>query len=152
VTERGAESEDYRRAGLPYAPRNGPFGSVEEVWQVLDMPRELRETLDSSLTVFTRQAGVDAQAAPPAVQAALAWADARQWQERRWLLGDKPEALSADRPAAGRVFRISSVARSSSASEALRARREAVVRITGNLRQPALIYTWDASRRNDGGA
>jgi general secretion pathway protein K len=50
----GAESGDYATAGVSYAPRNGPFGSVEELRWVLGLSRRDFNRLVPYVTVFTR--------------------------------------------------------------------------------------------------
>ncbi len=150
LTPGGAESAEYRRESLSYGPRNGPFESVDEAWQVLGITQTLREQLGSSLTVYTGQLGVDPAAAPAQVQAALKWADARQWGERRWLVEGTLNSPQPDREVAGRVIRISAVAQpgpaaKDSPNEPISASREVVVRMTGNLRAPVLVYAWASS-------
>jgi general secretion pathway protein K len=47
----GAESLDYRRAGLPYGPRNGPFIDVSELGRVLGLPADVAVALARHVTV-----------------------------------------------------------------------------------------------------
>lgn len=48
----GAELNEYRAAGLPYAPRNAPFQTVGEVQQVLGMNYDLFEKIESAITIY----------------------------------------------------------------------------------------------------
>lgn len=48
----GAELNEYRAAGLPYAPRNAPFQTVGEVQQVLGMNYDLYEKIESAITIY----------------------------------------------------------------------------------------------------
>jgi general secretion pathway protein K len=55
----GAESDDYRAAGLAFGPKNGPFESVEELQQVLGMTPAIYQQIQSELTVHSRLPGID---------------------------------------------------------------------------------------------
>jgi len=59
----GAEEADYRTAGLPYRPANAPFQAIEELQLVLGMRPEIYRRIAPSITVFSRQSGVNAQLA-----------------------------------------------------------------------------------------
>ena len=67
----GAEDTDYRAAGLPHGARDGPFETLEELWQVLGMTPELFATTISDLTIDCLHAGVDPLAASADVLASL---------------------------------------------------------------------------------
>ncbi|HET8897834.1 MAG TPA: type II secretion system protein GspK [Rhodanobacteraceae bacterium] len=49
----GAEKADYKRAGLSYAPTNGPFTTVGELQQVLGMDYSLYRKLEPAITVYS---------------------------------------------------------------------------------------------------
>lgn len=51
---RGADFEDlnYRAAGLTYHPRHGPFQSVEELWDVLELPPDFVARIIPFVTVY----------------------------------------------------------------------------------------------------
>lgn len=51
---RGADMEDlsYRAAGLSYHPRHGPFQSVEELWDVLELPPDFVARIVPLVTVY----------------------------------------------------------------------------------------------------
>jgi len=59
----GAEEADYRAAGLDYGPANAPFQAIEELQLVLGMRPEIFHCIAPSITVYSRQPGVDVQAA-----------------------------------------------------------------------------------------
>ena len=67
----GAEEQDYKAAGLPYTPANGPFQAIEELQLVLGMRPEIYRRIAPSITVFSRQQGVNAQLASRDVLLAL---------------------------------------------------------------------------------
>ncbi|MEP6943898.1 MAG: hypothetical protein ABI981_13225 [Betaproteobacteria bacterium] len=55
----GAEAADYRAAGSPYLPANGAFETLPELQRVLGMTPALYAALADSLTVHSRQPGVN---------------------------------------------------------------------------------------------
>ena len=67
----GAEEDDYRAAGLPYKPGNAPFQAQEELQLVLGMRPEIYRRLAPSITVYSRQPGVNPQVASREVLMAI---------------------------------------------------------------------------------
>jgi general secretion pathway protein K len=67
----GAEEADYRAAGLSYRPANAPFQAIEELQLVLGMRPDLYRRIAPSITVFSRQPGVNPQLATREVLLAL---------------------------------------------------------------------------------
>ena len=59
----GAEEADYRDAGLTYKPANSAFQAIEELQLVLGMRPDLYRRIAPSITVFSRQAGINPQLA-----------------------------------------------------------------------------------------
>jgi general secretion pathway protein K len=59
----GAEEADYRGAGLTYKPANAPFQAIEELQLVLGMRPDIYRRIAPSITVFSRQPGVNPQLA-----------------------------------------------------------------------------------------
>jgi len=59
----GAEEDDYKAAGLAYRPANAPFQAIEELQLVLGMRPEIYRRIAPSITVFSRQPGVNPQLA-----------------------------------------------------------------------------------------
>ena len=59
----GAEEDDYKAAGLPWRPANAPFQAIEELQLVLGMRPELYRRIAPSITVYSRQTGVNPQIA-----------------------------------------------------------------------------------------
>ena len=60
----GAKEREYRAAGYPQGPRNGPFQSVDEVKLVMGMNGELYERVRPALTVYSGRQFLDPQFAP----------------------------------------------------------------------------------------
>jgi general secretion pathway protein K len=128
----GAEDDDYRRAGVKWAARDGAFSSVEEFRYVLGMTNQLYESLAPYLTVYSGQANVNLDAAPP------------------WLLG----VLSAvqDNPTTGNTaarggstFHITVWATSNGGSTAS---LDTVVRTAATGNRPYTILSWRAPSRS----
>jgi len=67
----GAEEADYRSAGLSHRPANAPFQAIEELQLVLGMRPDIYRRLAPSITVFSRQAGVNPQLASREVLLAI---------------------------------------------------------------------------------
>lgn len=53
VRPNGAESAEYKQAGLAYGPRNAPFASVSEVQQVLGMDYNLYTKIEPAITIYS---------------------------------------------------------------------------------------------------
>lgn len=67
----GAEEADYRAAGLTYQPANAPFQAIEELQLVLGMRPDVYRRMAPSITVFSRQPGVNPQLASREVLLAI---------------------------------------------------------------------------------
>ena len=67
----GAEEPEYRAAGLDYKPANAPFQAIEELQLVLGMRPDIYRRIAPSITVFSRQPGVNPQLAGREVLLAL---------------------------------------------------------------------------------
>ncbi|HSG91092.1 MAG TPA: hypothetical protein VLA56_17880, partial [Pseudomonadales bacterium] len=67
----GAEDDAYGAAGLPYGAKDKRFEDVDELRLVLGMTPALFASVAPALTTHNGSAGVDPEAAPPAVLQAL---------------------------------------------------------------------------------
>lgn len=141
--EGGAELRQYLAAGRDYGPRNAPFESVGELRQVLGGTHVSDGILDS-LTVYTHTRLPDSTTVPPALDRALVWADAHRLGSRSWLSSSRSRSgasLGTDaRSLIGQVVRVHACA---SLQEAVGCRL-AIVRITGDPRNPFQIFVWDS--------
>ena len=82
----GAEEADYQAADLTYKPANAPFQAIEELQLVLGMRPDVYRRMAPSITVFSRQPGVNPQLASRAVLLAIPGLNAEmvdQYIERR---------------------------------------------------------------------
>ncbi len=68
---RGAELSEYIAAGQTMGPKNAPFGTVDELDQVLGLPAEVTAQIKPFATVVSGMAGVDASKLQPALLALL---------------------------------------------------------------------------------
>ena len=67
----GAEEADYRAAGLKYKPANAPFETVSELARVMGVTPAIYARVADSLTVYSRQAGINPATASRDVLLAL---------------------------------------------------------------------------------
>ncbi len=112
----GAAAEDYREAGYPYRPRNGPFQSVDELKLVMDMTPELFRRVEPALTVYSGHQFIDPQFAPPEAllalpamnaDAATAFVSTQSGQaSSSWSAGTRAGIIDPIVPLQGRAFTI----------------------------------------------
>lgn len=62
----GAEDPDYAAAGFAHGAKDAPFGTIDELQQVLGMTRELYDRLAPNVTVYSGRR-IDPTVAPPMV-------------------------------------------------------------------------------------
>lgn len=65
------EQSLYRKAGLSYAPRQGPFTHCSELWLVVGLPHGLVQRVLPIVTVYSGRSDVNAFAAPAQVIASI---------------------------------------------------------------------------------
>ena len=144
----GAEEADYRQAGLKQKPANAPFETVSEVSRVLGVTPAIYARIADSLTVQSRQPGINAQLAPRDVLLAMPTATpelvdayiAQRTEAQAQKLPVPPFTPAANYVAgAVPVWRIRAQA---TAPDGVTFAREAVVRPSGDGRRPLLTLTW----------
>jgi general secretion pathway protein K len=138
----GIEAEGYRRLGRAVPPRDGELQSVSELADVYGMTPELLSRLTPVVTVHGRQAEPDPVVASPLVRRAMRGAAAAARQAG--TLEAEPEAAPPPTPGrgpslTGRAFTLR--------IEVVRPnggwlRREAVIRLSGNRRDPLWVHEW----------
>ena len=75
----GAEYlDEYRERNFPYGPKNGPFDTVDELQQVMDVTSDLFKRLKPAVTVYSSRQSIDPAVAPAEALAALPQMDAAQ--------------------------------------------------------------------------
>jgi general secretion pathway protein K len=144
----GAEEADYRAAGLKQKPANVSFETVTELARVLGMTPAVYARIADSLTVHSRQPGINAMTASRDVLLALPTATPETVdayiQQRTDALANKlpvPPFPAASGYAAGAVpvWRIRAQA---TAPDGVTFAREAVVRPSGEARRPLISLAW----------
>jgi general secretion pathway protein K len=142
----GAKEQDYRLAGLPYGPRNGPFQSVEELMLVMGMTPALFARVRPALTVYSGRQFIDPQVAPPEALLALPGMDPARVASIVTERSSRPYVGPSNDPAgsqsgmslAGRAYTIrTEIARPSGVVA-----REAVIRLSDNPAQPYFMLNW----------
>lgn len=131
----GAEAADYLAAGLSLGPRNGPFMNTDELRQVIGMPIDLARTLDPYITVDSGARGIDPDAAPPLLLAAVPGLSRADVETILTMRGRDEEFSGIQRtrnpnlvPSSSSTFRIIADARTDSGGRFL---RDAVIQLRG---------------------
>jgi general secretion pathway protein K len=144
----GAEEADYRMAGLKQKPANAPFETVSELARVMGVTPAVYARIAASLTVQSRQPGINALTASRDVLLALPNATPESVDA---YTQQRSDALSAKLPVppfppasgfgagAVPVWRIRAQAMT---SDGVTFAREAVVRPSGDARRPLLTLSW----------
>lgn len=137
----GANAQDYRAAGYAYAPRSGPFQSVDELKLVLGMNAGLFQRVEPALTVYSGRQFIDPQVAPREALLALPTMDrdkvaaliaARNQTNSAVSAGADPAA-----PLVGRAFTVRVEIDKPSGVLV----REAAIRLTGDPAQPYWVLS-----------
>jgi general secretion pathway protein K len=144
----GAEEADYRAAGFKYKPANAQFETVTELARVMGVTPAIFARVADSLTVHSRQAGINPLTASRSVLLALPNATPETVDAYLALRG---EALQANQPfpqfppaqgfiaGAGPVWRVRAVA---TLSDGVTFAREAVVNPSGDIHRPFVVLAW----------
>ena len=155
----GAEKADYAAAGRNYGPANAPFETIEELRQVLGMNDVLFRKLERLVTVHSQRAGINSAVAPREVLLALPGATPEQvdfFLGQRLVLLDQglpsPAFPGAQGLAASAIGSVFSIQVEVLLSDNVRFFREAVVRLTGNAKEPVVVLAWRAPAGNHGSA
>lgn len=151
---RGAEADDYARAGLPQRPANRPFERIEELARVMEVTPALYARLAPHLTLHSAEDAIDPWEATetviralPDINAAAAeifLADRRREagvppdQRRAWL--DSRHTTESPR----QVYELSlQVVEGPGAGF----RRDATLRLTDDPQRPLLLHRWERGGR-----
>ncbi len=144
----GAEAPEYRAAGSKYLPSNSPFESVGELQRVLGVTPSLMARVAPTLTVYSRQPGINLAAAPREVLLALpgvtpeqvdAYIAARRDARTNRLPIPAFPPGQAFAAAAAPVWRIHVRAR---AADGVTFARDAVVRSSNDPQRPLVTLLW----------
>ncbi|MEO7107060.1 MAG: hypothetical protein ABIZ09_11840 [Rhodoferax sp.] len=146
----GAEEDEYVAAGKSYVPTNAPFETIDELQRVLGMTPELFHKLEPSLTVYSKQAGVNVAIAPRGALLAIPGVTPElvdQYLElRRSVVASgqaAPPFASAGGFASGAagtpVFTARSEAKMTDGTVFV---RQAIARITPDPKHPVTLLAW----------
>ena len=144
----GAEAADYQSAGLQQKPSNAPFETVSEVSRVLGMTPAVYARIADSLTVHSRQPGInpalasrDVLLALPNATPDLVDAYIAQRNDARASKLPIPPFPAAANFVAGAVP-VWHIRVTATAADGVTFLREAVVRPSGDPRRPLLTLNW----------
>jgi general secretion pathway protein K len=149
----GAEEADYRAANLKYGPANAPFETVGELARVLGVTPEVYRRIAGSLTVYSRQPGINTLTASRDVLLALPAATAETvddyLERRRIAIENKlppPPFPPAQAFGSGPVpvWRVHAEAK---LSDGVTFVREAVLRPVNDVRRPLVALVWTEGAR-----
>ena len=144
----GAEEADYRLAGMKQKPANGAFETVSELARVMGVTPAIYARVAGSLTVNSRQPGINTATASRDVLLAVPGASAAVVDA---FIEQRKEALAAKRPAppfppaagfpvgAVPVWRIRAQA---TTADGVTFVRDAVVKPSGEARRPLITLFW----------
>jgi general secretion pathway protein K len=137
----GAKEREYRAAGLPYGPRNGPFQSVDELHLVMGMTKELYARVERAVTVYSGRPFIDPKFAPQQALLALPAMNAQAAATAiaaRNSSGPRGGILDPGIPLGGRAFTVRTEV---SADHGVYV-HEAVIRLTDRPEQPFWVLSW----------
>jgi general secretion pathway protein K len=146
----GAEDIDYRRAGVGYGPRNGPFLDVTELSRVLGIPARVSEGLARYLTVYSGEGKINPLLASREALLLLPGADpveidrAMQFKGTGAGPGGPAAIVSLSRwftPRVGPTYRVEVVVRGHG-TEATIGRAEAVILLGKDAATPFRVLSW----------
>jgi len=149
----GAEESDYRAANLKYGPANAPFETVGEFSRVLGVTPDLYARVGGSLTVFSRQPGINPQTASRDVLLALPAATADTVDA---YLQARQDARVAGLPVPffppAQAFGVGAVAvwrvrAEATLPDGVTFVREAVLRPVADARRPLIALAWQDGNR-----
>ncbi len=148
----GAEAPEYQTAGSKYVPTNAPFESVGELQRVLGITPSLMVRIGHTLTIYSRQPGVNLMTAGRDVLLALPGVTPEQVDT---FIAARDDALKNHLPvppfpqaqgfagAASPVWRIHAVARM---PDGVTFARDAVLRPSVDARRPLVTLLWQEGR------
>lgn len=145
----GAELAEYEAAGYPYGPANEPFGSIDELQQVIGVSWDLFKELEPMLTVHSsgRINPAFASAEVLAVNPEITAEDAQAFVRERWQFHPRdqqalflPDGTMVSLQGGGRTFSIRSRARLDSGTWS---EVQATIELGGDQRgRPFRVLRW----------
>lgn len=132
------------------------FKITSGIRQFEEINSQLYACIEPYLTVYTNRLGVNYAAASDDMKKMIKWADKAQWGGQNWLEisgGSSSRLVSGTRSVlqqtgshAGKAFTIQAEV---ALSEDIKIHRTAIIRITGNRREPFWVYRWATTYQQD---
>jgi len=146
----GAEESEYLAAGMTVMPTNAPFETIDELRRVLGVSPEIFQRLVPSITVHSRQIGVNTALAPRSVLLAIPGSSPELVDQFLTMRAQAfatgvtvppfaPGAAFETGSVGGGAYSVRSVATMRDTTVYM---REAVARIAQNPRRPVTVLAW----------
>jgi general secretion pathway protein K len=132
----GAEDADYLAAGRPFAAKDAPFATVDELLQVTGMSRALLDRIEPYLTVWSPRRDLNPATAPAALLAILPNLDAAG---RSALLAARAGATAPAAALGASTVTVLAAATTRGGGSFI---REAVLRRGSNPLRPWEVLSW----------
>lgn len=133
-----------------------PFYKVDDIKQMSLFPVEIFPCIEPYITVYSQRNGIDLNLASDDMNNFVKWADTKRWGGQNWLntsgaatsglVSSRNDDNQKIRSYSGRAFTIVSYVPLNSD---VKVSKKAIVRITGNLREPVWTYLWEANYANE---
>ena len=149
----GAEEPDYRTAGHKYKPANAPFAAVGELQRVLGMTPAVFARIGNSLTVFSRQPGINTATASRDVLLAIPNTTPEGVDA---FLAQRADALANKLPAppfppaqgfAGGAVAVWRIRAQATMPDGVTFVRDAVLRPSADPKRPVIALLWQEGGR-----
>jgi general secretion pathway protein K len=148
----GAETEAYATAGLKQKPANAPFQTVEELRLVYGMTADIFRRIESMITIYSRQPGINVAAASREVLMAIPGVAPEQVDA---FIAQRQAAIAANQPlppfpqaaAYGAVPNLLGLeVRSEATLAEARFERLAILKMIPDPRRPYAVLSWKEGR------
>lgn len=143
----GAKTAEYQAAGLTYGPADAPFETIADLRRVLGMTSALYAAVADSLTIFSKQSGVNPAFASRTVLLAFPNAtpdvvDAYIAQRNDALKNGQPAPAFPLAGVNGASINIWRIRVEVTTADGISFIREAVLRPAGDVRHPVTVLLW----------
>lgn len=132
------------------------FKINSEIRRLEGISSPLFQCIEPYFTVYSNRLGVNHAAASSEMKNMIKWADKVRWGGQNWLeisgtatgslVSGTRSVLQQTGSHAGKAFTIQAEV---SLSDDVKVQRTAIIRITGNRREPFWVYRWATSYQND---
>jgi len=133
-----------------------PFKVISDIRQFEGIDRQIYQCIEPYLTVYSNRLGVNYAAAFNDMETLIKWADKIRFGGQNWLeisgaatgslVSGTQSVLQQTGSHAGKAFTIRAEV---AVSDDVKIQRRAVIRITGNRREPFWVYRWATTYQRD---